>query len=195
MKKLLLVGLLAIAPASYGQDLDPGVYAHFETNQGDFSIELFEERAPRTVGNFILLATGGQSWRHPETGEVHEDTPFYDGLIFHRIIDGFMIQGGDPSGTGLGGPGYTFEDEFHAGLRHSREGMVSMANSGPDTNGSQLFITLAPVRNLDDVHSIFGEVVAGMDIVRRIGRVATGANDRPFADVTIEKVTVQRVVN
>jgi peptidyl-prolyl cis-trans isomerase A (cyclophilin A) len=128
------------------------------------------------------------------TGEVHEDTPYFDSTIFHRVIDGFMVQGGDRSGTGRGGPGYQIEDQFHRGLRHDREGILSMANSGPDTNGSQFFITLAPARNLDDLHSIFGQVVDGMDVVRRIGRTATGENDRPINDIVIDRIIIQRVL-
>lgn len=198
MKLFLLLGTIVISPFTLAQEpagLDKGVYAHFETNRGNFSIELFEDLVPKTVSNFIMLATGVQPWRHPVTGEVHENTPFYNGLIFHRIIEGFMIQGGDPSGTGAGGPGYQFEDEFHPSLRHNKEGIVSMANAGADTNGSQFFITLGPTSNLDNIHSIFGEVIDGMNVVRRIGSISVGPNDRPFPEVVIQNVAIQRILN
>jgi peptidyl-prolyl cis-trans isomerase A (cyclophilin A) len=168
------------------------VYALFETSEGPFSIELFEDRAPKTVANFVDLATGVRSWKHPESGEVFDGRPYYDGQIFHRVIDGFMIQGGDPSGTGFGGPGYTFDDEFDPGLGHDRPGILSMANAGPNTNGSQFFITLAPTPHLDNRHTVFGAVVEGLDVVKKIARVDTGPNDRPVHRVTIEKVTIKR---
>ena len=196
MKLLVILGVLASAPMAWAQsnsDLDPGVYAHFETTEGNFTIELFEEDAPRTVGNFVNLATGVQEWSHPVSGEVFQDTPFYDGLIFHRVISGFMLQGGDPAGTGTGGPGYRFDDEFSSRRTHSKAGILSMANSGPNTNGSQFFITLDPTPHLDNRHSVFGEVIEGMDVVRNIGQVRTAAQNRPVEDVVINKVTIQRV--
>lgn len=171
---------------------DSGIFAHFKTSEGTFTIELFEDRVPKTVGNFVNLATGQRSWKHPETGETFDRRPYYDGQIFHRVIGGFMIQGGDPSGTGFGGPGYTFEDEFDPGLRHDRAGILSMANSGPNTNGSQFFITLAPTPHLDNRHAVFGAVVDGLDVVQNIGRVKTGPQDRPVESVTIEQVTIER---
>ena len=116
-------------------------FAHFKTTLGDFTVELFDDKAPKTVANFADLADGSKEWKHPKTGESHKK-PFYDGLVFHRIIEGFMIQGGDPMGQGFGGPGYQFEDEFHPDLRHDRAGILSMANAGPNSNGSQFFITL-----------------------------------------------------
>ena len=172
--------------------MQPGTYAKFDTTLGTFTVRLFEAQAPKTVANFVGLAEGTREWKHPATGNK-ETRPFYDGIIFHRVIDGFMIQGGDPLGKGFGGPGYTFEDEFHADLRHSKEGILSMANAGPNTNGSQFFITLGPTPHLDRKHSVFGEVVEGIDVVRRIGKVKTGAQDRPAEDVVMKKVTIERV--
>ena len=149
-------------------------YALFDTNMGKFKIELFEDKAPITTGNFIKLAESG----------------FYNGLIFHRVIDGFMIQGGDPNGDGTGGPGYEIQDEFHPDLRHDSAGILSMANRGPDTGGSQFFITLAPTTWLDGKHAVFGKVVEGMDIVRTIGKVQTGQMDKPVQDVKINSVSI-----
>jgi cyclophilin family peptidyl-prolyl cis-trans isomerase len=147
------------------------------TNHGDIVFELFDEDAPKTVENFRTLAEKG----------------FYDGLIFHRVIADFMIQGGCPQGTGMGGPGYQFEDEFAPGLRHSKPGILSMANSGPNTNGSQFFITLVPTPWLDNKHSVFGEIAEGMDVIDAIGKTATGRQDRPVKDIRIESVTIERV--
>ncbi|MEY7851899.1 peptidylprolyl isomerase [Natrarchaeobius sp. A-rgal3] len=160
------------------------------TSKGDIEVELYGERAPRTVANFVGLATGEQVWVDPETGEDVEGEPLYDDVLFHRVIDGFMIQTGDPTGTGRGGPGYQFDDEFHEELRHDDEGILSMANSGPDTNGSQFFITLEETPHLDDRHAVFGRVTDGMDVVREIGSVETDGNDRPTDDVLLESVTV-----
>lgn len=149
--------------------------AIFETNMGTFEAELFEDRAPVTTKNFIALVEKG----------------FYNGVIFHRVISGFMIQGGDPQGTGMGGPGYTIKDEFGPGLKHDSKGILSMANAGPNTGGSQFFITLAPTPWLDGKHAIFGKVTSGMNVVESIGNVRTGANDRPAKDVVMKKVTVK----
>lgn len=146
----------------------------FTTNKGDFVAEMFEDKAPLTTKNFIELVEKG----------------FYDGIIFHRVIDGFMIQGGDPTGTGMGGPGYKIKDEFGEGLKHDDEGILSMANAGPNTGGSQFFITLAPTPWLNGHHAIFGKVVEGMDVVRLIGVVPTDFRDRPREAVTMEKVEV-----
>jgi peptidyl-prolyl cis-trans isomerase A (cyclophilin A) len=168
------------------------VTATLHTSMGDIDIDLYDERAPRTVENFVGLATGEKIWEDPETGEEVEGDPLYDGVLFHRVIDEFMIQTGDPTGTGRGGPGYTFDDEFHPDLRHDEPGIVSMANSGPNTNGSQFFITLAPTPHLDDRHSVFGEVTDGMEVVERIGAVETDADDRPTQPVELESVTVDR---
>jgi len=145
-----------------------------ETNLGTIEAELYEDAAPKTVANFIDLATHG----------------YYDGVIFHRVIDSFMIQGGDPDGTGMGGPGYTIPCEFGEGLAHSEPGMFSMANAGPNTGGSQFFITLAATPWLDGKHAIFGKVSSGLEVVQAIGQVQTGASDRPVEDVVMEKVTV-----
>ena len=172
--------------------MQPGTYARFETTVGTFTIRLYENEAPRTVANFTGLAEGTREWKHPGTGQK-EKRPYFDGLLFHRVIDGFMIQGGDPLGQGNGGPGYTFEDEFHPSLRHVKAGILSMANAGPDTNGSQFFITLGPTPHLDGRHSVFGEVVEGMDVVREIGKVPTNRQDRPLQDVVMHKVAIERV--
>lgn len=146
----------------------------FTTNKGVFVAEMFEDKAPLTTKNFIELVEKG----------------FYDGIIFHRVIDGFMIQGGDPTGSGMGGPGYKIKDEFGEGLKHDDEGILSMANAGPNTGGSQFFVTLAPTPWLNGHHAIFGKVVEGMDVVRLIGVVPTDFRDRPREAVTMEKVEV-----
>ncbi len=147
----------------------------FDTTEGSFRAELFEDRAPVTTGNFVSLVEKG----------------FYDGILFHRVIDGFMIQGGCPEGSGRGGPGHQIKDEFHPELRHGAEGVLSMANAGPNTGGSQFFVTLAATPWLDDRHAVFGQVVEGMEVVRSIGQVETGRNDRPVKDVVMEKVTLE----
>jgi peptidyl-prolyl cis-trans isomerase A (cyclophilin A) len=172
--------------------VQPGTYAKFETSEGTFTVRLFDKEAPNTVANFVGLAEGTKEWRDPSTGE-RKKAPFYDGVVFHRVIEGFMIQGGDRLGQGTGGPGYNFADEFHPKLRHNKAGILSMANAGPNTNGSQFFITLGPTPHLDNRHSVFGEVVEGMDIVRRIGSTPTGRNDRPVKAVTINTLTIDRV--
>jgi peptidyl-prolyl cis-trans isomerase A (cyclophilin A) len=166
-------------------------YAHFETTLGNFTAELFDSKAPKTVANFVGLAEGSKEWKHPANGERHKK-PFYDGIIFHRVIKGFVLQGGDPLGKGYGGPGYQFEDEFHADLKHDGAGVLSMANAGPNTNGSQFFVTLAPTPHLDRRHSVFGKVVQGMDVVEKIGQVQTDAQDRPVTPVVMKKVTIER---
>ncbi|MEX2465977.1 MAG: peptidylprolyl isomerase [Gemmatimonadota bacterium] len=147
----------------------------FETNHGTFKAEMYEDVAPKTAGNFLKLARDG----------------FYDGIIFHRVIEGFMIQGGDPTGSGRGGPGYHIDDEFAPGLSHTETGIFSMANAGPNTGGSQFFITLAATPWLDGKHAIFGKVVEGLDVVKEIGQLETGAADKPREDVVMEKVTVE----
>lgn len=172
--------------------LEPGTYARFDTTEGEFLVRLFEKEAPKTVANFVGLAEGTKEWIHPGTREKKQ-SPFYDGVIFHRVIDGFMIQGGDPLGKGIGGPGYQFADEFHPSLKHRSAGILSMANAGPNTNGSQFFITLAPTPHLDNRHTVFGEVVEGLDVVKRIGKVRTNQSDRPVTDVVMRKVTIERV--
>jgi len=168
------------------------VHAEFATTEGSFKVRLFYQEVPETVDNFVGLAEGTKEWTHPGTREKMTNTPFYDGIIFHRIIKDFMIQGGDPLGQGIGGPGYKFKDEFHPSLRHSKAGILSMANAGPNTNGSQFFITLGPTPHLDNRHAVFGEVVEGMDIVRRIGSTPTGRQDRPVKDVVINSVKITR---
>jgi len=149
--------------------------AGFNTNKGNFKIELFEDKAPITTGNFIKLTNDG----------------FYDGLIFHRVIQGFMIQSGCPEGTGRGGPGYTIKDEFHPELKHNCKAVLSMANAGPNTGGSQFFITVAPTPWLDERHSVFGKVIEGMDIVMTISKVQKGRNDKPLEDIIINKITIE----
>ena len=186
MKKILvLLAVIAVLLASgctTGEIAKPGEeekmgnsIAFFDTSMGSFRVELFEDKAPLTAGNFIKLANQG----------------FYNGLKFHRIIKDFMIQGGDPNGDGTGGPGYTIKDEFHEDLRHGSDGILSMANSGPDTGGSQFFITLAPAPWLDGKHAVFGKITDGMDVLKAIGGVDTGPGDRPVQDVAINKITIE----
>lgn len=158
--------------------------AVFETTLGVFEAELYAKECPETVWNFINLAEGRQ--------ETSREGRFYDGLAFHRIIDGFVIQGGCPLGNGTGGPGYRFKDEFDRSLRHDSAGVLSMANAGPNTNGSQFFITLAATPHLDDRHSVFGKVTRGMDVVEKIGTVKTDPRDRPVEPVEMKKITIQR---
>ena len=155
-------------------------------------MRLFDQEVPETVANFVGLAEGTKEWTHPGTRQKMTNTPFYDGIVFHRVIEGFMIQGGDPLGQGIGGPGYQFKDEFHPQLRHNKAGILSMANAGPNTNGSQFFITLGPTPHLDNRHSVFGEVTQGMEVVRRIGSTPTGRQDRPVKEVVINSVKITR---
>jgi len=169
----------------------PGTYARFVTSEGNFTVRLFDQEAPRTVENFVGLADGTKEWSDPRTNQKVQK-PYYNGTIFHRVIDGFMIQGGDPLGQGIGGPGYNFADEFHPKLRHNKAGILSMANRGPNTNGGQFFITLAATPHLDDRHAVFGEVVDGMDVVSKIGRTATGDRDRPLKDIVVQQITIER---
>jgi len=167
----------------YKEDLERAT-AVFETNLGTFEAELYAKECPETVWNFINLAEGRQ--------DTDKGGNFYDGLTFHRVIEDFVIQGGCPLGNGTGGPGYRFRDEFDSSLRHNAAGILSMANAGPGTNGSQFFVTLAPTPHLDNRHSVFGKVVKGMDVVKSIGTCQTGPGDRPVQDVVMQKVTIQR---
>jgi len=169
-----------------------GMYAIFETSMGKIVCELFDNEAPKTVSNFTGLAEGKKEFLDSKTGKK-EKKHFYDGLIFHRVIPKFMIQGGDPTGTGMGGPGYKFEDEIAASLKFDQPGKLAMANSGPGTNGSQFFITETATPWLNGHHTIFGQVVEGMDVVTKITSVERGVNDRPVTDVVIKKLTIETV--
>ena len=169
-----------------------GTYAIFETSQGNIVIRLLEKEAPNTVANFVGLAEGTKEFTNERTG-AKEKRPFYDGLVFHRVIPDFMIQGGCPQGTGMGGPGYKFADEFHPSQKHSTKGKLSMANSGPGTNGSQFFITVAATPWLDNRHTIFGEVVEGQDVADKISKLARDSSDRPRTAVKIEHLKIERV--
>ncbi len=157
------------------------VYALFDTTEGKFKARLFADEAPKTVDNFVSLADGTKTGKH-----------FYDNLIFHRVIPDFMIQGGCPEGSGRGGPGYKFADEFHPSLKHTKPGLLSMANSGPNTNGSQFFVTVAPTSWLDNKHSIFGEVIEGYDVVEKISKVPRDSSDRPRKEVTINSLKIEK---
>ncbi|HXV47755.1 MAG TPA: peptidylprolyl isomerase [Candidatus Binatia bacterium] len=195
MKKLLLATVLcaivALGATANTQEKKGPVYATLKTSMGDIVIQLFDDKAPKTVANFVGLATGTKEWIDPKTGEKVK-RPLYNGTIFHRVIPGFMIQGGDPLGNGTGGPGYRFEDEFSPELRHSKGGILSMANAGPNTNGSQFFITLAPTPHLDNRHSVFGAVIKGQEIVVAIGNVSRDFRDRPIKDVVVKEIVISR---
>jgi peptidyl-prolyl cis-trans isomerase A (cyclophilin A) len=171
----------------------PGAYAVFNTTEGNIVCRLFEKDAPKTVANFVELAEGKREWTHPNT-RAKSKNPLYNGTVFHRVIPDFMIQGGDPQGTGMGGPGYQFEDETKgAPHRFDKAGKLAMANAGPNTNGSQFFITVANTDWLTDKHTIFGEVVEGQDVVEKISKVARGRQDRPNKDVVLTSLTIERV--
>ena len=165
------------------------VHATFKTSEGDFKAKLHAAECPITVGNFVGLATGQIPWTDPNTGEP-AGRPLYDGTIFHRVIKDFMLQGGDPLGRGTGGPGYRFQDEFVPSLKHDKPGILSMANAGPNTNGSQFFVCEVPTPWLDGRHSVFGEVVEGMDVVLKIAQAPTGAQDRPQEDIVINTIEI-----
>ena len=193
----LLVGLallLFAGPATAGEkekSMAEPLYATLKTSLGVIVIRLYDDKAPKTVENFVGLASGTKEWTDPKTGEKVK-RPLYNGTLFHRVIPGFMIQGGDPLGRGTGGPGYKFADEFNPDLRHNKAGILSMANSGPNTNGSQFFITLGPTPHLDNRHSVFGEVAQGQDVVVAIGNAPRGPNDRPLKDVVLQEVIISR---
>jgi len=167
------------------------MHAIFDTSKGKFKIKLFADKAPKTVENFVGLAEGTKEWLDPKSGQKVK-RPFYDGLVFHRVIANFMIQGGDPLGNGTGGPGYRFEDEFHPELTHNKPGLLSMANAGPGTNGSQFFITVVKCPWLDNKHTIFGEVVEGYDVVEKIALVKTGPMDRPVEPIVVTSVKIEK---
>ena len=164
--------------------------ATLRTSQGTVQVRLFPDHAPKTVRNFVELAEGSREWTDPQTRQATTGK-LYDGTVFHRVIPRFMIQGGDPLGTGTGGPGYKFGDEIHPDLRFDRPYLLAMANAGPGTNGSQFFITTVPTPHLNGKHTIFGEVIGGSDIVDRISQVQTGRNDRPVQDVVLESVSIE----
>ena len=170
----------------------PGLYAIFQTNQGTIVCELYDKDAPITVKNFVDLAEGAKEWKDPRTGAMKK-THYFDGIVFHRVIPEFMIQGGDPTGTGTGGPGYKFQDEFSPKLKFDKPGRLAMANAGPGTNGSQFFITEGNTEFLNNKHTIFGQVIEGMDNVKKIARVPRNASDKPNQPVVIEKLTIERV--
>ena len=171
----------------------PGTYAILSTSEGTVVCRLFEKEAPKTVANFIDLAEGKREWRHPATGKKSTDR-LYDGTIFHRVIPNFMIQGGDPAGTGFGGPGYQFEDETQGSpYKFDKPGKLAMANAGPNTNGSQFFISVAATPWLTGKHTIFGEVVEGQDVAEKISQVARDRQDRPNKNVVLKSVTIERI--
>ena len=185
------------APAATAKQYGPGIYAHFTTNNGNFIVRFFDKDAPITVQNFVGLAEGKKQWTDPRSGKPVR-RPYYNNLTFHRIIPNFMIQGGDPEGTGMGGPGFKFNDEISPKLKHDRPGIVSMANAGPNTNGGQFFITVAPYPSLDGKYSIFGEVVEGLDVVMAISKVPTSGRagnppNRPLKPVVMKSVRIERV--
>jgi peptidyl-prolyl cis-trans isomerase A (cyclophilin A) len=196
-KLICALGLIAFAGLSLsccGPQLAPGTYAEFITSEGNFTCRLYASEAPMTVANFIGLVEGTKEWRQPRTNVIVKK-PFYNGLIFHRVLKGFMIQSGCPRGDGKGGPGYIFADEFNDKLKFDRAGLLAMANSGANTNGSQFFITLGPAPHLNHLHTIFGEVVSGMDVVEKIGQSKTCGHpyDRPINDVVIKEVKIETV--
>jgi peptidyl-prolyl cis-trans isomerase A (cyclophilin A) len=185
--------MLAIVPGSSAEEkkLPPGLYAVMETTQGNITLELFEKEAPKTVENFVGLAEGTKEWTDPTTRQKVK-RPLYDGLIFHRVIPNFMIQGGDPMRNGMGGPGYQFQDEFVPSLKFDRTGRLAMANAGPNTNGSQFFITEGTPSHLNNRHTIFGQVIEGQEVVAKIARVPRDGRDKPNTDVVIQKMRIIR---
>lgn len=194
MKRLSLLLMLLLASMSLAQEkpLKSGTYAHFETSLGTFTAQLESKLVPKTVENFIGLAQGTKEWKDPKTGQMIKGKPFYDGLIFHRVVNGTLIQSGDPTGEGVGGPGYVIPDEFSPQLPHDRSGILSMGNRGPNSGGSQFFVTLTALPELNRVHSAFGQVIRGMDVVRKIASVKT-KNDKPVTPVLLKSVRIEVV--
>jgi peptidyl-prolyl cis-trans isomerase A (cyclophilin A) len=193
-------GNFTLAQALEGLGGSGQLMAKIETNMGTMVAKLYEDKTPNTVANFVGLARGTRPWRDPKSNEWVSKKPFYDGLTFHRVIPGFMIQGGDPLGMGTGGPGYKFADEIVPELKHDKPGMLSMANAGPvdrmsgkpGTNGSQFFVTEVPTPHLDGKHTVFGELVEGIDVQKKIATVKTGPGNRPLEPVVMQKVTIYR---
>lgn len=195
IRNFLVIALLVIGTSSAFsrevQDSKRPLYATLKTSMGDIVIQLFEEKAPKTVANFVDLASGTKEWTDPKTG-AKVKRPLYNGTIFHRVIPGFMIQAGDPLGNGTGGPGYRFEDEINPNLKHSKPGILSMANAGPNTNGSQFFITQKATPWLDGKHTVFGEVVKGQNVVDAIANTPRDSRDRPIKEVVLREVIISR---
>ena len=195
-RALMILAVVAVPVIAFGQAAAPKKaggkpFAVLKTSEGTITIELFEKDAPKTVANFIGLAEGTKEWTDPKTSAMVKK-PYYTGLMFHRVIAGFMIQGGDPLGNGTGGPGYKFADEFGSGRKIDKAGILAMANAGPNTNGGQFFITLAPQNHLTGKHTVFGEVTQGMDIVEKIGKTKTAPGDKPVVPITIKSLTIER---
>ena len=190
MKTLTLIALLFTSVHSFAAAKNPT--AVIKTNMGTITVTLFKDKAPLTVENFIGLATGTKEWTDPKTGKSMKGKSLYNGTIFHRVIPDFMIQGGDPLGQGIGGPGYKFQDEVGPLDSFSKPGILAMANSGPNSNGSQFFITVAPTQHLNGHHTIFGEVTSGMDVVMKISKVDRGSMDRPTKEVKIENIKINK---
>lgn len=182
-------------PAPPIEQLVPGqgeLRAIFKTSMGDITVKLYEAEAPRTVANFVALATGQVEWTDPKTNQK-TTRPLYSGTVFHRVIPEFMIQGGDPTGTGRGGPGWRFGDEIHPKLKHTKPGALSMANAGPNTNGSQFFLCEVPTPWLDGKHAVFGQAIEGIDLISKITHVKTGPGDKPVTPITLNEIQIVRV--
>ena len=197
MTRIILSTVLLFTTVCFAADTKPSpkgkegkkVFAVFNTSMGTFKAQLFPDKAPKTVENFVGLATGKKEWKNPKTGKMEKDKSLFAGTIFHRIIAGFMIQGGDPAGNGTGGPGYEFANE-NSDLKHDKPGILAMANAGRDTNGSQFYVTVSPQSHLDGGYTIFGQVVEGMPVVQKISEVKT-VSEKPVTDVVLKSVTIQ----